>query len=111
MGLTTGDKLLVELQQGAKLEGRKPGPFMATKYVLMRRTWDDSLGRHVHRDDTKYTITGRTIETLVKAGHLDASAVIETFTRNATNYPVAITPSGEERARSLDLTTQEVARA
>ncbi len=106
------DKLLALLHGGtARVEGRKPGPFMSTKYVLQRKTWDDSLGQFAWRDDDSVTISPRTIEQLIRSGLLDGRGVIETFTQNATRYLLPLTPMGVATAQSVALSQSEVSHA
>lgn len=107
--MTAAEKLLVALLEGAYIRARKSGPFASTRYMLVRRSYDEITSEYLNRDE--YEVSENTVARLAKQGVLDTREAIKTFTENATEYVIRLTEHGIEEARSVKLSAAEVARA
>ena len=107
--MSTRDKVLVALLDGARIRARKAGPFSSVKYEVVARTRDEITGDLVQRE--QFVVSEGTVASLAKQGLLDTREAIKTFTENATEYFVTLTDLGVDEARSVKLSAKEVASA
>jgi hypothetical protein len=107
--VTAADKLMVALLDGAVIRARKLTPFAATKYTVVARTYDEILGEQVQRE--QFEVSENVVSRLAKQGTLDTREAVKTFTANATEYTITLTPAGIDTARGVKLSAMEVARA
>lgn len=107
--MSASDKVMLALLDGAVLRARKPGPFASAKYTIVARTFDEITSEYVQRE--RFDVSESTVSRLAKQGLLDTRDAVKTFTENATEYQVRLTPSGVMAARSIKLSAAEVARA